>query len=133
VALESLTFKQLLRQIVADGSHLARKELELARIESRRDFARQGTRLLLIGAIGLCGCAALLLLCAAGVAALGAALGDRYWAGALIIGGALALLAALTAVGVWVQGRPKPLGHTRRELRAIKQELTWANPTTAAP
>jgi len=131
--LEALTLQQLLRQIATSGAGLVRKELELARIESRKDVAKQASRLLLIGAIGLAGSAALLLLCAAGVAALGEALGGQYWASALIIGGALAVSATLAAVGVWVQGRPRPLPHTRRKLRAIKQELTWTSPTTAAP
>jgi Putative Actinobacterial Holin-X, holin superfamily III len=132
VDLESLPLQHLVRQLAAHGSQLVRKELELARIEWRQDFTRQAGRLLLVGAIGLTASAALLVLCIAGVAGLGVAMGGNYWASALIIGGALAALAAASALSLRTRGRARTLPHTRRELSAIKEDLTWASPTTTA-
>jgi len=121
---QSMPTTELLRELFSNGSLLVKRQVKLATLESKRDTRKEKKSLELLGAGGLIAYAGLIVLLVAAALGIGVALGDRYWAGALIVGGALLLIAGLLAPLGWYQRVKKPLSASRGELN---KELSWAN------
>jgi hypothetical protein len=115
-----LSNRALLGEITGKASLLARKEIELAKAEIRADLQAQiGT----IKAFGVGALAALFgvnLLLVAGVLALGLTI--AAWLAALIVGGALVLIAAIAGYIGWKRMVTNPLALTRQTL---KEDVRW--------
>jgi hypothetical protein len=115
-----LSNRALLGEITGKASLLARKEIELAKAEIRADLQAQvGT----IKAFGVAATTALLglnLLLVAGVLALG--LKIAAWLAALIVGGALLVIAAIAGYVGWRRMVTNPLALTRKTL---KEDVRW--------
>jgi hypothetical protein len=115
-----LSNRALLGEITGKASLLARKEIELAKAEIRADLQSQlGT----VKAFGVAAVAALLgvnLLLVAGVLALG--LKIAAWLAALIVGGALLVIAAIVGYVGWKRMVTNPLALTRQTL---KEDVQW--------
>ncbi len=116
----------LLRELLDQSQRLVKQEVRLARLELRdevKGYARGGT---LMGSAAAVGMGAFLVLCFAAVFAL--ALAMPGWAAALIVGGALAVIAA----GLYFAGK----GKVRRtqlapqqSLGSIREDQRWARET----
>jgi hypothetical protein len=114
---------ELVEELFANASLLIKRQLKLAELESKQQLTRGKTMARLLGAGGLFAYAAALMLLVAAALGLGVALGDRFWAGALLVGGALLVIAAVLGGIGWHKRVRAPLGRTRRELG---KEVTWA-------
>ena len=106
---------QLVKEIVAQVTLLARKQIELAKAEIRADVRAEarvagGLGLAAVGAIVV---ATLLLV----TAALALALVLLGWAAGLIVTGAVAIAVAIVAGVSWSRRIRTPLGHSRSELK----------------
>jgi hypothetical protein len=115
--------RDLLRELMSNGSLLLKRQLKLAQLESREQLSRQKTVSEMVGAGSIIGFAAVILFLVAGALGIGAALGDRFWAGALIVGGALLIAALIVGALGWKERVRQPLGRTRQQ---IDKEMTWA-------
>jgi hypothetical protein len=120
----AMSTRDLLREIASNGSLLIKRQVKLAQLEGRRNLSQEKTAIEFLGSGGIVGYAAAILFLVAAALGIGDALDGRYWAGALIVGGALLAIAAILATIGWVQRVRKPLRRTRRE---IDKELSWAN------
>jgi hypothetical protein len=116
--------RDLLRELLSNGTLLLKRQLRLAEMEARRD-AKTGKRSLeMLGAAGLVGYAGAIVILVAAALGLGEALGGRHWAGALIVAAILLAIAGVLAPVGWWRRVKKPLRRSREELN---KELTWAN------
>ena len=112
----------ILRELASNGSLLIQRQVKLAELEARRNVVREKKSVELFGVAGAIAYAGVIVLLVAAALAIGAALGDRFWAGALIIGGALLLIAGILAPIGWKLRVKRPLRRTREEL---DKELSW--------
>jgi uncharacterized membrane protein YqjE len=116
----------LVRRLADDSKRLASDEVQLAKLElqeSVRTGAHGSIQIALAIAFGIVAAVALTVL---GVTAVSAALGDKYWVGALIVGAMEALIGALLlrrGLGV-VKHPPSPLAASRESL---KDTASWAH------
>lgn len=108
---EDKSVVELIKQITAQSSALARKELELAEAEMTAKGKRAGLGAGMLGSAGLLGLFALA--CATAAAILALALVVPGWAAALIVAGVYGGLAGVAALagGLSVK-RATPLGPT---------------------
>lgn len=113
----------LMKELVADASLLVKRQVQLARLEGERDLAQQKSAFGWLGAAGALGYAAIVIILTAAALAIGMALSSLLWAGALIVGAFLLLVAAIVG-GVGYSGRVHySIPRTRR---LIEKEITWA-------
>src|SRR5687767_10738320 len=98
---EALSTRELFSEIGSNATLLVKRHIELAQLEARQQAQREKTFFEIMGVAGLVGYAAAIVLLVAAALAIGSALDGRYWAGALIVGGALALIAAIVAPVGW--------------------------------
>jgi hypothetical protein len=119
----ALTNRDLLKELFSDGTLLAKRQLKLAELEARRQLKRELRSAEWMSVGGALAYAGVVLWLVAAALGLGAALGGAYWAGALIVGAALMLAAAVAALVGYSRRVREPLGRTRREL---DKEISWA-------
>jgi len=112
----------ILRELASNGSLLIQRQVKLAEQEARRNIKQETKSAELFGVAGAVAYAGVIVLLVAAALGIGAALGDRFWAGALIIGGALLLIAGILAPIGWKFHVKRPLRRTREEL---DKELSW--------
>lgn len=117
---------ELVSQLSEQVSHLIRDELRLAQTELENKGKRAGIGAGLTGAAGVLSLLGLAALVAAAIAALAVVL--AVWAAALIVGGALLLLAGLLALVAFGQIKratpPMPeqaMASTKRDIEIIKE------------
>ncbi|MBY4892867.1 phage holin family protein [Rhodobacteraceae bacterium N5(2021)] len=118
----------LIGDIFSQGVRILRKEASLAKAELSENLGRAGVALgLLVGAVVLA-LVALVTLAGAGVAGLVAA-GWSVWLSALVVGGGLAVIAAIFAT-IGVRGlKPESLAPSRsienvkRDFNVIKEQI----------
>jgi hypothetical protein len=115
---------ELVKQLTEQTTRLARQEVELAKAELQAKGKRAGLGAGMFGGAGLFGLYALGALTAAGVLGLSKAV--AAWLAALIVGGALALIAGLLAlVGRQeVQQATPPVPEQATE--SVKEDVQWA-------
>lgn len=117
---ESLSTKELLGRIAADGSALVKKEIELAKAELGADIQRE---LRMVKAFGV---GALLALCAVNLFFVSVALALAQvmpaWGAALLVCGVLLLAAGGLALLGWRRRVRSPLERTRQNL---KEDVKW--------
>jgi uncharacterized membrane protein YqjE len=115
--------KDLVAELGRKGRLLARKEVELAKVEIKADLHREVRMASGLGVAGLCAIFTVQLLLVAVVLALMQAGLLPGWAAALVV--AAVVLAVGTAAGLWGWARRvrAPLETTRRSLR---EDVRWA-------
>jgi len=119
---ESLTNRDLLKELFSDVSLLAQRQVKLAELEARRQLKREVRVIEWLGTGGALAFAGTILWLVAAALGLGAALAGAYWAGALIVGAVLLAAAAIAGVIGWSRRVKQPLRRSRREL---EKEVTW--------
>lgn len=120
-ALERVGTGALVKGIVSQVELLARKELELAKMELRADVRREAR---VAGGLGLAALTALItvvLLLVTAVLALSLVLPG--WAAGLIISGLTLAVTAVLGLMSWSRRLRTPMARTRQTL---KDDLTWA-------
>ncbi len=128
VRLSGLTVKELVSELARKGSLLARKEVELAKVEAREDLRRE---VKMAGGLGVAGVCALITVQMLLVAVAFAFMESELlpgWAISLII--AAVVLAVGTAAGLWGWAKRvrKPLDTTQQSLR---DGVRWAKEQVA--
>ena len=119
---ETMTSRELVSELFSTGSLLAKRQVKLARLEIVAQLAKERTVAKLLAVGGAIFYAGVIVLLVAAAAALGLALGS-LWCGALVIGGALVVVAGVLAAIGWSRRVREPLPLLRKEL---EKEMSWA-------
>jgi Protein of unknown function (DUF1469). len=117
----SLSLRELIGEITAKVTLLAKKEVELAKTELKADLAAELATVKGLGLAVLVGVSGLNMLLVAIVLALAAYLPG--WLAALLIGGLLVIVAGILGYVSWTRRVTSPLAATRRTL---KEDAQWA-------
>lgn len=126
---EEASLGELVSTATRDLSALLRQEVELAKLEIRRDVVSAGKGAGGLGAAGLAGLLGLLFLSIAAAYALGRVV--PLGAGFLIVGGCYLLVAAVAAL-IGMRSLHK-VGPPTCTLETLKDDATWAKHPTVAP
>ncbi len=116
-----LTTGELVSQAIDRTQALLREEIALAKAETRQQIQATVKMGAGLGVAAACAWLAVLSFVTAAIAAISTGL--PVWASALIIGGALLLIAAVAGAVGWARRPRKPL---ERTLRTTKEDITWA-------
>lgn len=120
---------QLVATATRDLSLLMKQEVELAKLEIKRDVVNAGKGAAGLGAGGVLALFGVLLLSAGAAFGIGQAL--EVWAGFLIVGGVYVLLALIALLfGKQSLGKVGPPEHTRQ---TVKDDVAWAKHPTTNP
>ncbi len=125
--LSAISSADLVKSLIADGGRLIEQQFTLVQLESERQLQREKSALM-AAALG-----AVLLLLAVGtlivaaIAALGAQLGGHYAWAALIVGGALLVVATPAALWAWSKRVVVALPASRA---VLAKELKWLKSKT---
>ena len=113
--------RELVSHVIENATLLAKKEIELAKIELRKDLKAEVAMAKGLGVAGLCAIWTVSMLLVAGALALGTVMAE--WGAALIV--AAVVLAVGTVFGLmgWGKRVQQPLEATRRSL---KEDARWA-------
>jgi uncharacterized membrane protein YqjE len=114
---------ELVKQLSEQSSALARKEVELAKLEVTEKAKRTGIGAVMFGGAGLLGVAALGALTACFILALDLAVAG--WSAALIVAGVYALIAsglAITGKSNLQQGTPPA---PQQAVESTKEDVAW--------
>jgi Flp pilus assembly protein TadB len=120
---EAMSSSDLVKELTSNASLLVKRQVKLATMEAKEELKKGKTMASLFGIAGLCAYGGVVLCLVAAALALGAALDGRWWAGALIIAGALLLPALVTGLVGYQRRVRNPLARTRAEL---SKEISWA-------
>jgi Putative Actinobacterial Holin-X, holin superfamily III len=124
---EAMSSADLVKELSANASLLVQRQVKLATLEAKVELKKGKTMASLFGVAGLLAYGGVILGLVAAALGIGAALDGRWWAGALIVAGAL-LLPALVAGLVGYRKRvTNPLPRTRA---GISKEISWAKSRT---
>jgi hypothetical protein len=118
---QSLSLRELVGEITGKATLLARKEAELAKTEIRADIRSELAMIKGFAVALVIGLTALNMFLVALVLALATQMPG--WQAALIVGGALALMAGIVGYASWNRRVTTPLALTRKTL---KEDLQWA-------
>jgi hypothetical protein len=119
-AVRELSNRELIGEITATASLLARKQIELAKAEIRADVQAKVLMAQTLGGAALAALLGVNLLLVAVVLALATRLPG--WVAALIVGGVLLIVAAVLGYVGWRRMVSKPLALTRHTL---EEDLRW--------
>ena len=117
------SISDILQDVLRNLQDIVRSEVRLAKTEVRQEIVKAKSAALLMAAGALCGVFALFFLLLAGVYAL--SLVVPGWAAALIVTGALMLIAAITVVAGLKQFKrihPTP----EKTVGTMKENVEWA-------
>ena len=117
----SLSLRELIGEITAKVTLLAKKEVELAKTELKADLTSELATVKGLGVAVLVGVLGLDMFLMAIVLALAAYLPG--WLAALLIGGVLVIVAGILGYASWTRRVTSPLAATRRTL---KEDAQWA-------
>lgn len=120
---EVLPTTELIKETFSNALLLAQRQLKLAQLEAMAQLKQEKTVLELLSTAGALAHAGVVLLLVAIALVIGEALGGRFWAGLLIIGGALILVALGLGLAGWAKRVRRVLPLTRGE---ISKEIAWA-------
>ena len=118
----SMTSREIVKELIDDAQLLMKRQVELAQLEGKRQLKREIRSAGILGVAAGVGYAALIVLIVAAALAIGDSIGGRDWLGALIVGGALLICAAVALVVGWSARVKQPLRRTRTE---VNKELSW--------
>jgi hypothetical protein len=121
----SLSSRELIQELIADGQVLIRRQVELARLEARQQIRHELRVAELLSVAGGIGYAALVMLLVAAGLALGAALSSP-WLGALLVAAVLLIAAGLLFAIGWSRRERRVLPRSADE---AKKELAWVRRT----
>jgi uncharacterized membrane protein YqjE len=120
---EAMSSADLVKELSANVSLLVQRQVKLAKLELKEELKQGKSTAGLITFAGLAAYAGVIVLLVAAAIGLGEALGGRFWAGALIIGGFMLMVAAVPGLLGYKRLPKTPLARTRAELT---KEFTWA-------
>ena len=120
---ESMSSRDIVKELVDDASLLMKRQVVLARIEAMHQLKKEKTVAEVLGTAGAVGYAGVVMLLVCAALAIGQALNGMYWLGALIVGGGLLFVATVMGAIGWSRRVREPLPRSRRE---AEKELTWA-------
>ena len=118
--LEAASTPALMAELASQAAALAKKEIELAKVELREDLHKEVAAASRLGIAALAGFLTLNLLLVTGVLALARAM--PAWGAGLIASGVTLLLAAIMGMSGWKSIMRAPLERTRRTL---KEDARW--------
>jgi Flp pilus assembly protein TadB len=121
---------ELVSTATRDLSTLIRTEVQLAKVEIKRDVAAAGKGAGLFGGAGLAGLMALVFLsisAAYGISWLGVPLGWAFF----IVG--LVYLIAAAVLGLTGKKKVSQVGPPERTIETVKDDIAWAKNPTQAP
>ena len=121
MSVEAMSNKELLKHVVDNATLLAKKEVELAKLEIRRDLKAEVAMAKGLGVAGLCAIWTVSMMLVAGALALGLVLPE--WAAALIVAAAVLAVGTIAGLVGWGKRVKSPLEATRRSL---KEDALWA-------
>jgi hypothetical protein len=118
---------ELFSEMTSDIGLLVRKEIELAKTETKEELTRAGRGAAMFGAAGVAGLLALLLVSFAAAWALAVVI-PTGWA-FLVIGAIYAAVAAVVAL----RGREqmKRVGAPEQTIQTLKEDVQWARARTS--
>jgi hypothetical protein len=116
---KSLSTNELVRRAMAEARLLAKAELLHAKVELAQEVRAARFSAAFLGGAAALSLVGLTLLLTAGADALALPL----WAGALLVGGVVLVLAAVCAAVGWGKLPKKPMGHTLERLSMDLDEL----------
>jgi hypothetical protein len=123
---------ELVATATRELSTLVHKEVELAKVEIKREVVTAGKGAGLFGGAGLAGLFALLFLSIALAYGLGDLLGDRLGLGFLIVG--LLYLAGGAVLAVTGKKKISQVQPPEKTIETVKDDIAWAkNPTKSSP
>ena len=117
----SLPLRELIGEITAKATLLAKKEVELAKTELKADLTSELATVKGLGLAVLVGVLGLNMFLVAIVLALVAYIPG--WLAALLIGGVLVIVAGILGYASWTRRVTSPLAATRKTL---KEDAQWA-------
>ena len=120
-ALQSMSNRELIGQVIGSATQLAKKEIELAKAELRADLKAEVATVKGLGVAGLCAIWAVGMMLVACALALGMVMPE--WAAALIVAGAVLAVGTVAGLIGWSKRVKTPLEATRRSL---KEDVLWA-------
>lgn len=112
---------ELLEQLVGKFTRLARKEVELAKVELARDIHAEAAMAKGLGVAGVCALVTLTLLCVA--LALFIAQWMPAWGAVLLVAAGVLLIGTIAGLAGWKRRVKRPLSETRRTLG---EDVRWA-------
>jgi Putative Actinobacterial Holin-X, holin superfamily III len=120
---EAMSSADLVKELTDNASLLLKRQIRLATYEAKQELAKGKTMASFLGVAGLCAYAGVICGLVAAALAIGAALDGRWWAGALIVAGALLVVALVTGLIGYRRRVRDPLARTRAE---VAKEISWA-------
>jgi hypothetical protein len=121
VPVEGMTNRELVGHVVDSATLLAKKEIELAKSELRRDLKAEVSMAKGLGIAGVCALCTLNMFLVAAAFALAHVVAD--WAAALIVAAAVLAVGTIAGTVGWKKRVTSPLESTRRSL---KEDARWA-------
>lgn len=121
VSVEGLTNKELITHVIDSATQLAKKEIELAKVELKQDIQREVAMAKGLGIGALCALWTVSLLLVAVALALGKVVPE--WAAALIVAAGVLAIGTVAGLIGWKKRVTNPLEATRRSL---KEDALWA-------
>jgi hypothetical protein len=119
---EVMSSKELIQELASDAQLLVKRQVELAKLEAKVQIRKELRTVELLSVGGALAYAGLILLLVAVGVAIGQALG-ALWAGPLIVGALLLVLAMIASLIGWTRRVREPLPHSTKE---VKKEIAWA-------
>jgi uncharacterized membrane protein YqjE len=119
---EGMSSKELIQELASDAQLLVKRQVELAKLEARQQIRKELRTAELLSVGGALAYAGLILLLVSIAVAIGQAM-NALWAGPLIVGAALLVLAVIAALIGWTKRVREPLPLTTGE---VKKEIEWA-------
>jgi hypothetical protein len=120
-SLEHLTNRELIGHITQNAIQLAKREVELAKVELKADLKKEVAMAKGLGVAGLCALWSVSLMLVACALALGTQIAE--WAAALIVAGAVLAVGTVAGLVGWGKRVHKPLETT---IRTLKEDAQWA-------
>ncbi|MCA1825761.1 MAG: phage holin family protein [Myxococcales bacterium] len=121
VSVEGMTNRELVGHVIESATMLAKKEIELAKTELKRDLKDEVAMAKGLGAGAICALCAVNMLLVTAALALGNVMAE--WAAALLVAAAVLAVGVVFGLIGWGKRVKNPLESTRRSL---KEDALWA-------
>ena len=121
VSVEGMTNRELVSHVIDSATLLAKKEIQLAKSELKRDLKAEVAMVKGLGIGALCALCTVNMLLVAAALALGNVMAE--WAAALLVAAAVLAVGTISGLVGWGKRVKSPLESTRRSL---KEDALWA-------